>query len=323
MSRFHWSTHSLSQKFVRAAGSLLLTAVLSLAGFLPAVSVAAASREEELNEQARQAIISGYDRQEPEITVPKSPELVGDLLREVWKDHPRFWCYVNPGTKEVRARPDGSFVVVPIYDTHLLPVLKQFLKDAPKTGSDFDKEVYVHDKAADLITYQKGKHTLDDAFLRRRADCQAYSRLMCVALDFLGVKCREITGTGGGKSHRWNIVTLNGKEYVTDATWDDLDDGGPAVHRYFNLTRAEIAKNHEANDDRDWKNCRYTDQNYYRKKGLYCTSAAEAAGKLLRSREVQMPSEAAARLTDYAAASLQWPRIYYADTSFGVVVRHP
>lgn len=323
MKRSSPSVHPFSKKAVCAAVSLLLTLLFGLTGFGPAVSAFAASREEEQNEAARQAIIRGYDRQETEISVPKSPELVGDLLRDVWNAHPRFWCFVKQGMKEVRAEPDGSFTVVPIYDTHLLPYLRNFLKAAPKNGSDFDKEVYVHDKAADLITYQKNHHTLDDAFLRHRADCQAYSRLMCVALDCLGVKCREITGTGKGSSHRWNIVTLDGRDYVTDATWDDLDDGGPAVHRYFNLSRAEISKNHEVKNDDEWKNCRYTDQNYYQKKGLYCTSAAQAAALLRKSREVQMPSEAAAKLTDYAMASLQWPAVYYADIAFGVVVRHP
>lgn len=258
----------------------------------PAVLAAEPKRDQAQVELAREALVRGLDEQKAEIPVPKSSELVSTSLTKVIEENPRFLTYVRPVLKEVRTEADGTVVAIPHYDTHLKPYLNRFLAGAPKHGSDYDKELYVHDKLADLITYQKGQHTLDDALIRHRADCQAYSRMMMVCLDFLGVRCREISGDAGG-SHRWNVVTLNGKNYMTDATWDDLDDGDPATHRYFNLSKDQMAESRDPYDPyRDaWNTCRYTDQNYYARSGLLCSSLGEAVKAMQTSREIQVTSD--------------------------------
>lgn len=159
----------------------------------------------------------------------------------------------------------------------------KFLANAPKSGSDYDKELYVHDKLANETTYQLGKDNIYYSLVQKQGNCMGYSYAMKYLLNKLGVTCRTVIGKGvnpetnGQEDHMWNVVTLNGKEYLTDACWDSTTKISKTLpHYYFNLTKDEMNRDHIPNVPSEENNCTNSDQNYYKKNGMYYSSVADA-----------------------------------------------
>ncbi len=72
--------------------------------------------------------------------------------------------------------------------------------------------------------------------LEGKGICRGYATTFQLFMDLLGIPCLTVDGSGhGGEAHAWNLVQLDGEWYAVDVTWDD-PVGGPAYHRYFNVT---------------------------------------------------------------------------------------
>lgn len=184
----------------------------------------------------------------------------------------------------------------------------QFLRGAPHNGSDYDKELFVHDKLVERTQYQTGDadmiYTAYGSLVNRRANCEGYARAVIYLLKKLGVRSYAATGTatrrdGSVENHMWNVVYVNGNPYMMDATFDDYsieNDRGAngrqngASHIYFNLSWSDIAKNHTLDDDEVGKPCRYEDQMYFIKNGLYFTSYEQALSELPRKIQANLAS---------------------------------
>lgn len=67
---------------------------------------------------------------------------------------------------------------------------------------------------------QRRKHSAYDALIERKAVCQGCALLLYRMLAMFGVPCRIITGRGLRESHAWNIISIGGKWYNADVTWD-------------------------------------------------------------------------------------------------------
>ena len=134
----------------------------------------------------------------------------------------------------------------------------RILESAPKTGSDYEKALFVHDYLVEHTTYDlQGSrrdgyqlcHTAYGALVGHSAVCMGYAAAYQYLLRELGVHCMYASGTvkesarsslslqsDGG--HAWNCVELDGEYYWVDVTWDDpLDQngqeiGGPVKHEY-------------------------------------------------------------------------------------------
>ena len=77
-----------------------------------------------------------------------------------------------------------------------------------------------------------------------RAVCQGYAMTTYYLLKELGIDVHYVTGFTGGENHAWNKVKLNGKWYNLDTTWDD---SSKISYRYFLVSDAKLAKNHQWN----------------------------------------------------------------------------
>ena len=134
----------------------------------------------------------------------------------------------------------------------------RILESAPKTGSDYEKALFVHDYLVEHTAYDlQGSrrdgfqlcHTAYGALVKHSAVCMGYAAAYQYLLRELGVHCMYASGTvkesarsslslqsDGG--HAWNCVELDGEYYWVDVTWDDpLDQngqeiGGPVKHEY-------------------------------------------------------------------------------------------
>ena len=167
-------------------------------------------------------------------------------------------------------------------------------------ASDYDKELYIHDALAAMSDYKTSTVPVSSVYtpygllIEHEANCEGYSRGMQYLLKRLGVVSRVISGTGmsvtGTENHMWNVVTVSGREYNVDVTWDDyIIDSSSGItsnepsHVFFNVDKTEMAADHQPDDENLWANCIWGDLNYYEWNGLQCDSYEAASRAVTRT----------------------------------------
>lgn len=100
-------------------------------------------------------------------------------------------------------------------------VLAEIVANAPMTGSDFDKILYLHDYFVRNYSYDKTL-TIRDAytfFTQKTGVCQAYMLGLIAAAEAVGLESLPVTSDA--MKHAWNLVKIDGAWYHVDLTWDD------------------------------------------------------------------------------------------------------
>lgn len=97
--------------------------------------------------------------------------------------------------------------------------------------SDIQKVVYVYDRLKRQIMYDpkhENKPSSEVRSLRglitKQTVCAGYAIIFKEIMDRQGIKCEYVEGnknTPNLRAHAWNIVTINGKKYPIDLTWDN------------------------------------------------------------------------------------------------------
>lgn len=140
--------------------------------------------------------------------------------------------------------------------------VKAIVASVIKSGmNDYEKELKLHDYLVNNAHYDydnflkdtipNGSYTAYGVLVNGVGVCEGYSYAMKRLLDAVGIESHIITGNVSGEfsgPHAWNIVKLGNEYYHLDATFDDpiVNNGSRSIlsHEYFNLTDAEIKKNH-------------------------------------------------------------------------------
>ena len=120
------------------------------------------------------------------------------------------------------------------------------LSKAKSLSSDVEKEKYVHDAllaGTEYDTNAANNQSAYSALVLGSSVCAGYSRALQYLLLRLGIPCYYCEGTVDGGNHAWNIVALSDGYYNVDASWDDVS-ADDAMHSFFNLSDAEIGKDH-------------------------------------------------------------------------------
>lgn len=123
----------------------------------------------------------------------------------------------------------------------------EILSLAGGQGSDYDKEVYVHNALLDRIEYDLQapyNQSAYSALVNGRTVCAGYARAFQYIMTQLGVPCYYCTGYSG-QNHAWNIIRLDGEFYNVDTTWDDTN---PNTYDYFNKSDAQFISTHMRED---------------------------------------------------------------------------
>lgn len=223
-----------------------------------------------------------------EVKIPKVNKSERDKFAQILQqEHPELFYVAKIGTKDGTESDGHEYQEMTItYESNakskynaVINAANQILNGAPKSGSDYDKELYVHDRLVKDTTYQRGQKTIYNNLVEHKSNCMGYAYAMKYLLNKLGVDCRVVKGKATGEGdHMWNVVTLNGKEYLTDTGWDD--PSGTTLHapsyRYFNLTKDEMNRDHTPDNPSEESACTNSDQGYYKKNGMYYTSVADA-----------------------------------------------
>ena len=149
-----------------------------------------------------------------------------------------------------------------------------------ESTSDYEKLKAFHDYI--VLNFSDDENTdttLYGALCGGYSMCEGYAaafNLLCQKSD---IPCVTVTGTGSdGASHAWNKVMLDGEWYNVDCTWDDpiLDppDENFIRHYYFLVSDKDIEGITHFHDNTyfSYPECS-SDNNYFRREGLYADSA--------------------------------------------------
>ena len=65
------------------------------------------------------------------------------------------------------------------------------------------------------------EYTAYGALVEGSTVCYGYASAFKLLCDRLDLPCWSVGGTSEGVGHQWNIVCLDGENYIVDCTWDD------------------------------------------------------------------------------------------------------
>mgnify|MGYP003296479896 FL=1 len=174
-----------------------------------------------------------------------------------------------------------------------------------KGASDYEKELFLHDKLAEICDYEDSNdpyiYTMYGTVVNHRANCEGYSRTMQYLLTRLGIENHLVIGEAQNakdvfEGHMWNAVKIDGKWYNLDATWDDyiLANGGGATtneasHAYFNISTEDLSVSHKVNPNYadSWKMCTSESKGYYKKNGTLISGYGSSARQQIKSAVVK------------------------------------
>lgn len=160
--------------------------------------------------------------------------------------------------------------------------VQELLDGIPEGADEFEKELYLHDRLMAICTYDDEAAANDnpaalypDAFtaygalVKGRAVCEGYSRSMQLLLNRAGIRATLVSGYDDKQvAHMWNLVTIDGRNYHLDPTWNDADD--LLRHTFFNVTTEEIERTHTLDGENiGVDTCTATEANYYIRTGHY------------------------------------------------------
>lgn len=132
--------------------------------------------------------------------------------------------------------------------------VNDIISKAPENASAYELEMYVHDYIIDNCEYdyesaESGEtlayeNTAYGALIDKKAVCSGYSMAFQLLCKKLGVDCVSVLGESKDEYHQWNCVKLDDNWYQVDVTWDDSDNGDLCRYDYFNLTDAQMYRDH-------------------------------------------------------------------------------
>lgn len=120
------------------------------------------------------------------------------------------------------------------------------------TGSDYEKELYLHDALIKKVTYTYSKLEEQNGYttlVEGKGVCAGYAFALQYLLMRAGIQSYYVVGYAG-ENHAWNLAKIDGKWYYVDATWDDpltgsgSDSAYSPFHTYFNLSAEMMAEDH-------------------------------------------------------------------------------
>lgn len=156
------------------------------------------------------------------------------------------------------------------------------------TKSDYEKELFYHDYITDLAEYDEAAvnsdvrndaHSVYGLMVDHKCVCEGYARTMGLLLSISGIDNYYVSGTttdsssAGAGGHAWNIVSIDGKWYQLDATWDDPtgEHLTEFYHTYFNVSD-EMMRKSRIWDESLYPACESMDANYFKVTGTYFDS---------------------------------------------------
>ena len=174
--------------------------------------------------------------------------------------------------------------------------LEEMLAELPKTATEFERELLLHDRLAATVTYvdTENAHNAYGALVEGKAVCEGYAEALQCLLHRAGIQSLIVLGssinpsTGAPEGHAWNMVRIDGSYYHTDLTWND--QGRRLYHAYFNLTDAVIDQDHDVTPtEYTLPTCTSQTANYFVVKGGLLTEySVDTLAVLLKNNDLSV-----------------------------------
>ena len=93
---------------------------------------------------------------------------------------------------------------------------------------DYIVNTYSYRNETNILSANTSNETRSIGYMMSHKEgcCESYAKMLKVLFDYYNI----ISTTVHSKDHRWNEVQINGKWYLLDATWDDVE---PISYNYF------------------------------------------------------------------------------------------
>lgn len=142
------------------------------------------------------------------------------------------------------------------------------LTRSTKDLTSYSKEKIIYERIAKGMTYKDeddGRdHTVVGPILLSSGVCEGQNALLILCLRRVGIPCIKVYGkTDKGTWHCWTIAWIDGRSVHCDVTWDNADKG-QVYFDYFNLSDAQMKRDHFEFSDSTIPKCKAENMTYYR-----------------------------------------------------------
>ena len=154
--------------------------------------------------------------------------------------------------------------------------------------SDYEKELYIHDKLAQNVTYSnledlpRAYHTAEGPFLENIGVCDGFTKTLQILYDQLGIDSIIVLGVLDDNPHAWNLVNIEDNWYHVDLTSSRsiVEETGIITHAYFNLSDERMKKIATFDNPELLPKADSLDYNYYIYNDYVVYSTDDMSGKL-------------------------------------------
>ena len=134
--------------------------------------------------------------------------------------------------------------------------------------TELQTALYLHDYLCSHYVYDNSlqRYTAYELFTDGAGVCQAYTLVYSALLNACGIESSYVVSRD--MNHSWNVVTIDGKQYNVDATYDDPtpDQLGKVSHKYFLRSDDHFSESHQYSAAEGFGRC--TDS-FYDEKALW------------------------------------------------------
>ena len=172
-----------------------------------------------------------------------------------------------------------------------IEIIKQKIQEyitGTENLSDYEKELYIHDKLAQNVTYSnledlpRAYHTAEGPFLENIGVCDGFTKTLQILYDQLGIDSIIVLGVLDDNPHAWNLVNIEDNWYHVDLTSSRsiIEETGIITHAYFNLSDERMKKIATFDNPELLPKADSLDYNYYIYNDYVVYSTDDMSGKL-------------------------------------------
>ncbi len=204
-------------------------------------------------------------------------------LQALLDDHPEFF-WSDGEISIYGAEHGGRERITPTYtvDVSSIPQLQaeidrvcdEFLASVPQEASTYQKLRAAYQyiiQSTDYQTNSPQNQNIQSVFLQHQSVCAGYAKAFQYLLTKLNIPCYYVHGSisGGGETHAWNLVSIDGTMTWVDPTWGDPTYGEneadsarlTIIYDYLCMTDEELTRTGHI-PDREYTYPVVTDRTY-------------------------------------------------------------
>ena len=215
-------------------------------------------------QEAYHSLVTGMADVQSAIRIPRlGGEDLSTLFFQLRLDHPELFYAVGFSCRAAYNAETWEFVPDYMFPKPKVREHQRALKarverlTRPMQGmTPPEQERYIHDFILDNVRYDKLEkpysHEVIGPLTNGVGVCEGIAKTVKLLCDAVGLPCviaisDRDRANGEKYLHAWNIITLNGKRYHLDATFDNtLSKNGVKRYDYYNLDDKRIFRDHRA-----------------------------------------------------------------------------